>query len=174
MNKPPVWVQDYEGLTRYGGADDETRFMTAEYANALEAKARWAEDVALPALEALAKVQYDGTVEGLRYQIEHEDWGDVLPRYITNHEFRAKADALKDKEQKNLPPWQQGRTALGTPRALRMGEDEATHVNCLSKVADQYLGALKLLWPHRPPSLDNELKAQAEQIAEKAFGLEKK
>lgn len=55
-----------------------------------------------------------------------------------------------------------------------MGEDEATHVNCLSKVADQYLGALKLLWPHRPPSLDNELKAQAEQIAEKAFGLEKK
>ncbi len=32
----------------------------------------------LAALEALAKVQYDGTVEGLRYQIEHEDWGDVL------------------------------------------------------------------------------------------------
>ena len=32
----------------------------------------------LEALVALAKVQYDGTVEGLREQIRTEDWGDVL------------------------------------------------------------------------------------------------
>jgi hypothetical protein len=35
-------------------------------------------DDALAALRALAKVQYNGTVEGLWYQMETEDWGDAL------------------------------------------------------------------------------------------------
>ena len=32
----------------------------------------------LEALIALAKAQYDGTIEGLRSQMETEDWGDIL------------------------------------------------------------------------------------------------
>lgn len=55
--------------------------LVAENLNVLIPRAEAAErqlDEARAALEALAKVQYDDTIEGLRYQIEREDWGDVL------------------------------------------------------------------------------------------------
>ncbi len=56
--------------------------------NELELKAQTVDEL-VKALEAMAKVQYDGTVEGLREQIRTEDWGDVLAveEYRTAYEL---------------------------------------------------------------------------------------
>ncbi len=45
-------------------------------------------------------------------------------------------------------------------------------VEALAKTADQYLGALKLIWPKLPESEANALAKQAEAIAKAAFEAE--
>ncbi len=51
------------------------------------------------ALLALAKVQYDGTVDGLRYQIEHEDWGDVLDPIESTAAYELTLAALEEPQE---------------------------------------------------------------------------
>ncbi len=66
---------------------------------ALEQRLRDAEQRAehyKAALVALAKVQYDGTVEGLRYQIDHGDWGDVLDPVETTAAYELTLAALEE------------------------------------------------------------------------------
>lgn len=58
---------------------------------------------------------------------EDDWWGKTLYKYVTDPEFRAKAKALEDAERKNLPPWMKGgSTSLSTPKAIRLGMDDAT------------------------------------------------
>ena len=56
-------------------------------------------------------------------------WGKVLYKYITDEEFRKKAKDLEANERRNLPEWMKGHSAiLSTPKAIRMGIDEATNL----------------------------------------------
>jgi hypothetical protein len=60
---------------------------------------------------------------------EDEDdwWGNVLYKYATDPEFRAKAKELEQQERRNLPPWLKGESAaLGAPKAIRLGMDDVT------------------------------------------------
>lgn len=58
---------------------------------------------------------------------EDEDWWTVIQRYVTDPEFRAKAQAMEADERKNLPPWVKGASmTLGTSKAVRLGVDELT------------------------------------------------
>jgi hypothetical protein len=56
-------------------------------------------------------------------------WGKVLYKYITDEEFRKKAKDLEANERRYLPEWMKGHSAiLSTPKAIRMGVDEATNL----------------------------------------------
>jgi len=66
-----------ESILSQGRAMDVVEGNRFKAEEALAASQQREADLA-KALEALAKVQYDGTVEGLREQIRTEDWGDVL------------------------------------------------------------------------------------------------
>jgi hypothetical protein len=54
-------------------------------------------------------------------------WGKVLYKYVTDEEFRKKAKDLEANERRYLPEWLKGHSSiLSTPKAIRMGMDEAT------------------------------------------------
>jgi hypothetical protein len=54
-------------------------------------------------------------------------WGEVLYKYVTDEEFRKKAKDLEANERRYLPEWLKGHSSiLSTPKAIRMGMDEAT------------------------------------------------
>lgn len=59
---------------------------------------------------------------------EDEDdwWGKVLYKYVTDEEFRKRANKLEEEERKNLPPWMKGKSSLGTEKAIRLGMDDVT------------------------------------------------
>lgn len=58
---------------------------------------------------------------------EDEDWWTVISRYVTDPEFRKKANELEANERKNLPDWMKGASlSLGTQKSIRLGVDEAT------------------------------------------------
>ena len=57
---------------------------------------------------------------------DDEDWMELIKRYITDPDFREKAKAMEADERVNLPPWMKGSTAIGTPKAIRLGTDEVT------------------------------------------------
>jgi hypothetical protein len=54
-------------------------------------------------------------------------WGKVFYKYITDPVFRKKAKDIEANERKYLPEWMKGHSMiLATPKAIRMGVDEAT------------------------------------------------
>jgi hypothetical protein len=55
----------------------------------------------------------------------------------------------------------------------REAERIKMQVDAFAKTADQYLGALKLIWPRLPEDQANALAKQAEAIAKAAFDAEK-
>lgn len=57
---------------------------------------------------------------------EDDWWGKVLYRYATDPEFRERAKQLEAGERKNLPPYSKGTSAIGTPKAIRLGMDDVT------------------------------------------------
>jgi hypothetical protein len=57
---------------------------------------------------------------------DEDDWAEALRKYLTDDEFRAKARKQEQLEREHLPPWLKGTTALGTPKAVRLGMDEVT------------------------------------------------
>jgi hypothetical protein len=60
---------------------------------------------------------------------EDDWWGKVLYKYITDEDFRKKAKDLEANERRYLPEWMKGHSGiLSTPKAIRMGVDEATNL----------------------------------------------
>lgn len=58
---------------------------------------------------------------------EDDDWAELLKRYVTDEEFRKKAQEMEADERKNLPEWMKGRSGvMGTPKAIRLWEDTVT------------------------------------------------
>jgi hypothetical protein len=58
---------------------------------------------------------------------EDDWWGKVFYKYITDPVFRKKAKDIEANERKYLPEWMKGHSMiLATPKAIRMGVDEAT------------------------------------------------
>jgi hypothetical protein len=58
---------------------------------------------------------------------EDDDWMEIIRKYATDADFRKKVSDLEGQERENLPPWMQGASAsLGTPKAIRLGEDDKT------------------------------------------------
>ena len=56
-------------------------------------------------------------------------WTTTLYKYMTDDDFRKKAKAIEAEERKLLPEWMKGQSAiLSTPKAIRMGMDEATNL----------------------------------------------
>ena len=55
-----------------------------------------------------------------------EDWWELAKRYLTDPEFRARAQAMEKEERKNLPEWQKGKSIFGTEKTVRLGMDELT------------------------------------------------
>jgi hypothetical protein len=55
-----------------------------------------------------------------------EDWYERISKYLTDDERRKRADEKKAFEAQHLAPWMKGNTALGTPKAMRLGMDEVT------------------------------------------------
>jgi GNAT superfamily N-acetyltransferase len=76
------------------------------------------------------------TVNAMMYAIaanlggdDDDWWGKVLYKYVTDEEFRKKAKDLEANERRLLPEWMKGHSAiLSTPKAIRMGVDEATNM----------------------------------------------
>lgn len=59
--------------------------------------------------------------------------------------------------------------AMGDPASANI---DKMRVDALSKTADQYLGALKLIWPKLPEADSLALAKQADAIAKAAFEAE--
>jgi hypothetical protein len=57
---------------------------------------------------------------------DDDEWMDSLTRYLTDPAFRAKAREDEQLERENLPPWLKGKTALLTPKVIRLGMDEVS------------------------------------------------
>jgi predicted nucleotidyltransferase len=57
---------------------------------------------------------------------DDDSWDQRLRKYVTDPEYRAQARAKEKLEREHLPPWMKGTTALGTPKAIRLGMDEVT------------------------------------------------
>ena len=57
---------------------------------------------------------------------EDEGWWEVFYRYATDPEFRAKAKEMEQQERRYLPEWMKGNSSLGTPKAIRLGNDDLT------------------------------------------------
>jgi GNAT superfamily N-acetyltransferase len=57
---------------------------------------------------------------------DDESWDQRLRKYVTDPEYRAQVRAKEKLEREHLPPWMKGTTALGTPKAIRLGMDEVT------------------------------------------------
>lgn len=93
-------------------------------------------------LAAPAAVLY--TVNAAMYAIaagaDDDDWMELIKRYVTDPEFRKQAKALEADERVNLPPWMKGSTAIGTPKTIRLGTDEATGLPVFLDVARIFPG----------------------------------
>lgn len=59
---------------------------------------------------------------------DDEEWTTSIGRYITDPAFREKAREKEALERKNLPDWMKGFSALGTPKALRLGMDDVSQL----------------------------------------------
>lgn len=59
---------------------------------------------------------------------DDEPWWEVMKRYVTDPEFREQAKQLEKQERKNLPEWQKGFSSIGTPKAIRLGNDDLTNL----------------------------------------------
>jgi hypothetical protein len=57
---------------------------------------------------------------------EDDDWDEKLKKYLTDADYRAKANEKEKLEREHLPPWMRGSTSLGTPKTVRLGTDELT------------------------------------------------
>jgi len=73
------------------------------------------------------------TLNALMYSIaasvggdEDDWWGKTLYKYVTDKDFRQKANQLEEEERKNLPSWMKGKSSLGTEKAIRLGMDDIT------------------------------------------------
>ncbi|MGV8823038.1 MuF-C-terminal domain-containing protein [Methylibium petroleiphilum] len=66
---------------------------------------------------------------------DDDSWDEILQRYLTDPEFRAKAREAEQLEREHLPPWMKGTTSLQTPKAIRMGMDEVTKLPLFLDVA---------------------------------------
>ncbi len=53
-----------------------------------------------------------------------EDWLTRLMRYLQDPARKQQADELQKAEREHIPSWLKGTTALGTPKAIRLGMDE--------------------------------------------------
>jgi hypothetical protein len=93
-------------------------------------------------LAAPAAVLY--TVNAMMYAFaagaDEDDWMEVIKRYMTDADFREKARQLEKDERVNLPPWMKGATAIGTPKTIRLGTDEATDLPVFLDVARIFPG----------------------------------
>jgi len=93
-------------------------------------------------LAAPAAVLY--TVNAMMYAFaagaDDDDWMEVIKRYMTDEDFREKARAMEKDERVNLPPWMKGATAIGTPKTIRLGTDEATDLPVFLDVARIFPG----------------------------------
>lgn len=56
---------------------------------------------------------------------DDDEWESVK-KYVTDPEFRKQADAMRKSEAELLPEWMKGRTSLGSPKVMRLGEDDKT------------------------------------------------
>lgn len=58
---------------------------------------------------------------------DEDDLEDIVRKYFTDEEFRAKAREIEKSEAENLPPWMQGYgMTLGVKKTIRLGMDETT------------------------------------------------
>lgn len=58
-----------------------------------------------------------------------DDWWEIIKRYLSDEKFREEARKLEAEERPNLPEWMKGYSmTLGTPKAIRLGMDEATNL----------------------------------------------
>jgi hypothetical protein len=93
-------------------------------------------------LAAPAAVLY--TINAMMYAFaaggEEDDWMELIKRYMTDEEFRNKANDLQKEERINLPEWVKGSTAIGTPKAIRLGTDEVTGLPLFLDIARVFPG----------------------------------
>jgi hypothetical protein len=66
---------------------------------------------------------------------DEDDWATTLKKYATDPEARQKAKEFELGERQFLPPWMKGYTALGTPKAVRLGTDDTTGLPLFIDVA---------------------------------------
>lgn len=59
---------------------------------------------------------------------DDEPWWANLVRYVRDPEYRAAVHDMEEGERKDLPPWNRGNTAIGTPKVIRMGQDDVTNL----------------------------------------------
>jgi len=108
------------------------------------------------------------TLNALMYSIaasvggdEDDWWGKTLYKYVTDKDFRQKANQLEEEERKNLPSWMKGKSSLGTEKAIRLGMDDITGLPLfldISRIfpggdlldAENNAGGLALLQPLTP------------------------
>jgi hypothetical protein len=58
---------------------------------------------------------------------DEDDLEDIVRKYFTDEEFRAKAREIEKSEEESLPPWMQGYgMTLGVKKTIRLGMDETT------------------------------------------------
>jgi hypothetical protein len=57
---------------------------------------------------------------------DDDSWEEKLKKYATDPAYRAKAREQEQAEREHIPPWLKGTSALGTPKAVRLGMDEVT------------------------------------------------
>ena len=53
-----------------------------------------------------------------------EPWDEIVKKFLTDEDFRAQADKLREEDQAALPVWMRGHTAFGTVKTLRVGFDK--------------------------------------------------
>jgi hypothetical protein len=57
---------------------------------------------------------------------DEDSWDEKLRKYATDPAYREAARKKEALEREHLPPWLKGKTALGSPKAVRLGMDEVT------------------------------------------------
>jgi len=57
---------------------------------------------------------------------DEDDWDEKLRKYLTDADYRQRTREKERLEREHLPPWMKGKTALATPKAIRLGSDELT------------------------------------------------
>ena len=59
---------------------------------------------------------------------DDDDWWDIMYRYVTDKDFREHVKSMEKQERRNLPEWNKGYSALGTPKVVRLGTDDLTNL----------------------------------------------